>query len=76
MSTDSLHTVSSEIPLSGEHLGPHIPQIQGETIAGWNIFGIPITNVMFSTWILLGIIIILVILFRVALSSKRFPRIR
>ena len=58
------------------HEGPHIPAPKGKIIEGWSIGGLPITNTVFSTWIFMGFLFILVAFLYTAITTKAFPRLR
>lgn len=59
--------------MSAEHAWPHIPTLQWELIPWWSfdLFGyeVSISNTVFSTWIFMIILIIILILFRRALNK-------
>lgn len=54
----------------------HIPGISGEVVQGVQVFGIPVTNTILSTWVFMGILLVVVVLFRLALAVKSLPRLR
>ena len=69
----------SLIPETGsaaEEAGPHIPLPKGEVIHGWEVFGINITNTIFSTWIFMVLMIVLIGVFHIAITTDRLPRLK
>lgn len=56
--------------------GPHIPAPKGDIIHGWDIAGIHITNTIFSTWIFMVLLTVLIGVFSVAIRTDRFPRLK
>ena len=75
-STNSMEGSISQT--SHEPSGLHIPQMKWEVIHGWHIpfTGIPVTNTMFSTWLFMGVLFILVACVQIALRTSLFPRLR
>jgi hypothetical protein len=71
-STTAEHAASE----AGHASGPHIPAPKGDIIEGWEIAGIPITNTVFSTWIFMALMVILIGVFSVALRTDKFPRLK
>lgn len=61
---------------STEQAGPHIPSAKGEVIDGLSLAGIPITNVILSTWIFMAFFSILIAIFYVAIRTTKLPRLR
>lgn len=58
------------------HEGPHIPAPKGKIIEGWSIGGLPITNTIFSTWIFMGVLFVLVAFMYMAIATDKLPRLR
>lgn len=56
--------------------GPHIPAPKGDIIHGWDIAGVHITNTIFSTWIFMVLLTVLIGVFSVAIRTDRFPRLK
>ena len=54
----------------------HIPTMQGEPIHGLTVGGVGVTTTILSTWIFMGVLLVILVLFRVALTSRSMPRIR
>ncbi len=59
-----------------EHVGPHIPTPHGADIADWSVGGIHITNTIFTTWIFMAFLFVLIGIFSYAIQSDRFPRLK
>lgn len=76
VSGEMTHLEATETHATTEHVGPHIPSAKGEIIEGWAIFGLPITNVVFSTWIFMAFLFLIIATFFAAIRTERFPRIR
>ncbi len=72
VSGEATHAMASD----AHAVGPHIPLPKGDAIEGWQISGINITNTIFSTWIFMILISILVGVFYVALTTDKFPRLK
>lgn len=68
------HIPSSGIPV--EHAGPHILPSKGSIIEGWDIFGLHITNTIFSTWIFIAVLFVIIAFFSIAIRTERLPRLR
>lgn len=68
----SLETVHA----SAEMAGPHIPSSKGANILDWNIGGIHITNTVFSTWIFMLILFVLIGFLYAAIRTNRFPKLK
>ncbi|GAB0174451.1 MAG: hypothetical protein HHAS10_03300 [Candidatus Altimarinota bacterium] len=62
--------------LSEEHEGPHIPAPKGDIIEGWNIGSLHITNTVFSTWIFMVVLFVIVAIMNLAIRTESLPRIR
>lgn len=65
----------------GEHKGtqhewPHIPAPKGDIIEGWSIGGLHITNTVFSTWLFMGLLFVLVAIMNIAIRTEKLPRLR
>lgn len=58
------------------HTGPHILAPKGDIIEGWDIFGLHITTTVFSTWIFMVVLFILVAVFYTAIRTAHLPRIK
>ena len=58
------------------HHGPHILATKGDIIEGMSFFGLPVTTTTFSTWLFMGVLILVVALFFVAIKTDRLPRVR
>lgn len=69
MSTEVSHLATAEA-----HVGPHIPGITGDKL--WQIGNLDITNTVFSTWIFMIILFIIVAIFYVAIKTNALPRVR
>ena len=54
----------------------HIPSIQGESIPGFEIFGVPVTNTILSMWIFMAVFFVLIGLFFAAVKTRTFPKLR
>lgn len=65
-----------ETTTTTEHVGPHIPSAKGEVIDGLSVAGIPVTNVILSTWIFMAFFFVLIAMFYVAIRTEKLPRIR
>ena len=63
------HTESSEGTV-------HIPAIQGESIQGLQVFGVPVTNTVLSMWIFMAFLFVIVGFFFMAVKTRMFPRLR
>jgi F0F1-type ATP synthase membrane subunit a len=74
MSTSEVTT--SVTHTATEHAGPHIPAAKGDWIHDWAIGGIHITNTVFSTWLFMGFLAILIAVLYMAITTDRLPRIR
>jgi F0F1-type ATP synthase membrane subunit a len=74
MSTSEVTT--SVTHTAAEHAGPHIPAAKGDWIHDWAIGGIHITNTVFSTWLFMGFLAILIAVLYMAITTDRLPRIR
>ena len=74
MSTSEVTT--SVTHTAAEHAGPHIPAAKGDFIHDWAIGGIHITNTVFSTWLFMGFLAILIAVLYMAITTDRLPRIR
>ena len=61
---------------AGHAAGPHIPNAKGDIIEGWEIAGIGITNTVFSTWIFVVLMMVLVGVFSLAIRTDKMPRIK
>ena len=61
---------------TSEHVGPHIPTPHGADIADWNIGGIHITNTIFSTWIFMIVLFVIIGVFYFSIRRDRFPRLK
>jgi hypothetical protein len=59
-----------------EHAGPHIPSPKGAIIEWWTVGGLHITNTIFSTWIFMGMLAVLVIFMNLAIRTGTFPWLR
>jgi F0F1-type ATP synthase membrane subunit a len=69
--------VSSEaVSHTEEHSGPHIPAAKGDVIEGWSIGGLHITNTVFSTWIFMAVLFVLVAVMYTAIRTDKIPRMR
>lgn len=66
--------IATETHTTTEHAGPHIPQAKGEVIDGLAVFGIPVTNVILSTWIFMALFFCLITTFYVAIKTDKLPR--
>lgn len=66
--------IATETHTTTEHAGPHIPQAKGEVIDGLAVFGIPVTNVILSTWIFMALFFCLIATFYVAIKTDKLPR--
>lgn len=55
---------------------PAIPGITGEVIEGWKIADLTITTTVFSTWIFMVVLFIIVWIFYISLKKGIFPKIR
>lgn len=70
-------TVTSQVgEHATEHVGPHILNPKGDIIEGWDIFGLHITNTVFSTWLFMGVLFILIAVLYTAIRTDRMPRLR
>lgn len=58
------------------HEWPHIPTPKGAVIEGWSIGGLHITNTIFSTWIFMGLLFVLVGFMYLAIHTKKLPKLR
>jgi hypothetical protein len=56
--------------------GPHIPGPKGDIIEGWSVAGMHITNTIFSTWIFMGVLFVLVMAMYIAIMTDSLPRLR
>lgn len=58
------------------HDGPHIPAPKWDIIEGWMIGNLHITNTVFSTWIFMGFLFVLVAIMNIAIRTDKFPRLK
>jgi F-type H+-transporting ATPase subunit a len=72
----TLEATTSVTHTAAEHAGPHIPAAKGDFIHDWAIGGIHITNTVFSTWLFMGFLAILIAVLYMAIRTDRLPRIR
>jgi len=56
------------------HSGPHILAPKGDIIQGWDIFGIQITTTVFSTWVFMLVLFVLVGIMYAAIRTDGLPR--
>jgi F-type H+-transporting ATPase subunit a len=56
--------------------GPHIPAPKGDIIEGWTIGGLHITNTVFSTWVFMSILFVIVGIMYMAIRTEKLPRLR
>lgn len=82
-SSEALHTekawatdMHADATHADAHEGPHIPAPKGAIIEGWTVGGLHITNTIFSTWIFMGMLFILVGFMSLAIHTKKFPKLR
>lgn len=68
--------MSSEAGTKTQETTVHIPALSGEEIHGMHIFGAPVTNTIFSTWVFMVALFTLIGVFYVSLRKNRFPRIK
>ena len=61
---------------SEAHSGPHIPKPKGDIIPGWSIGWLHITNTVFSTWIFMALLFVLVGIMYIAITTQSLPRLR
>lgn len=69
-----------------EHSGPHIPAPKGDIIeeitifgfhiSNFNFFGLHITNTVFSTWIFMCMLFVLIGIMHIAIRTEKLPRLR
>lgn len=74
--TDSVEAVLAVENAGAEHEWPHIPAPKWDVIEGWSIGGLPITNTVFSTWIFMGFLFLLVAVMNIAIRTNKLPRIK
>lgn len=68
--------VVTETHATTEHAGPHIPSARGEVIDGLAVFGIPVTNVILSTWIFMALFFVLIATFYTAIKTDKLPGLK
>jgi F-type H+-transporting ATPase subunit a len=68
--------LSGEAHASEAHEDPHIPGIQGEVIQGLSLGKIEITNTVFSTWIFMVFLFLIVFILQLAIRTNFLPRVR
>lgn len=76
MSEAVLEHAATETHATTGHAGPHIPQARGEVIEGLAVFGIPVTNVILSTWIFMALFFVLIATFYTAIRTDKLPRLK
>ena len=78
VTTEAMHGIPpSELPHEmSPHEGPHIPAPKGKVIEGWSTGGLPITNTIFSTWIFMGLLFVVLAFMYIAIMTKSFPKLR
>lgn len=74
--TTTVHGEATPAHENAEHEGPHIPAPKGDVIHGWEIGGLHITNTVFSTWIFMGVLFVLVAFMYAAIRTEKLPRLR
>lgn len=62
--------------MASESGWPHIPAPKWEIIEWWSIVGFPITNTIFSTWIFMGILFILIGVMYIAIRTSSLLKLR
>lgn len=67
---------TTELITEVEHTGPHIPAPKGDIIHGWSFFGIDISNTVFSTWLFMGFLFLLIAILYVAIRTDKLPRLK
>ena len=58
------------------HEWPHIPAPKGAIIEWWSVAGLHITNTVFSTWIFMGVLFVLIAFFSLAIHTQSMPHLR
>ncbi len=53
-----------------------IPSPKGEQILDWTIGNFHITNTVFSTWLFMGFLLLLLITFSIAIRTNKLPTLR
>jgi hypothetical protein len=71
MATNNLETTTHA---TTEHSGPHIPSPKGEVIPGFFVAGLPITNIILSTWLFMVVLFVMIGLFYAAIKTKALPK--
>lgn len=71
-----MHESLTHVSSASAHGGPHILPTKGEPIVGWFLWDFPITNTIFSTWLFMVFLFLMVSVFYIAVKTERFPRIR
>jgi hypothetical protein len=71
-----MHESLSGASSVAEHAGPHILSTKGDIIGHWSIAGLPITNTIFSTWLFMGFLFLIIAFFYMAVRSEKFPLLR
>ncbi len=65
-----MQTPANEIAASEAHIGPHIPSLSGESL-GIHIGPIEVTTTVFSTWILMVVVFVVVAILYFAVKQKK-----
>lgn len=76
ITTATGHDVAVATGHATEHVGPHIPAPKGDFIHDWAIGGIHITNTVFSTWLFMGVLFILIGFLYMAIRTDKMPGLR
>ncbi len=75
-STLQKETKTDHSDIKTEHEGPHIPGPKWDIIEGWSIAGLHITNTIFSTWIFMGLLFVLIGVMYIAIRTSSLLKLR
>lgn len=76
ITSTTAHEVATATTHAVTKSGPHILAPKGDIIEGWDIFGLHITTTVFSTWIFMAVLFVLVAVLYVALHTDHLPRVK
>ena len=74
--SSTTHDITAEASHGAGHVGPHIPAPKGDIIHDWTIGGLHITNTVFSTWLFMGFLFILVAILYMAITTDKLPGVK
>jgi len=70
------HIVSTALEKTEVHTWPHIPSMTWKVIEWWNIWPFEITTTIFSTWLFMWVLFIVLLLFNYSLKTWKLPWIK